>query len=85
MAGIIAATVVAGVVITLLMAPLYEAKVQVQIDRQQKQITNVEGIDAQTTAQDLEFYATQYALLKARPLAERVAAELKLYESKTFL
>ena len=85
MAAIIASCVVAGVVVTLLMAPLYSAKVQIQIDRQQKQVTKVEGVEAQTAMQDLEFYATQYALLKARPLAERVASELKLYNNKAFL
>ena len=85
MAGIVVGTLVIGVVATLLMPPLYTAKVQVQIDRQQKQITKVEGLDAQTTSQDVEFYATQYALLKTRPLAERVASELGLYTSATFL
>ena len=85
MAGILAGCLVLGVAATLLMAPLYTAKVQIQIDRQQKQVTKVEGLDAQSTAQDLEFYATQYALLKARPLAERVASELNLYNSAAFL
>ena len=85
MAGIVAACLVIGTIVTLLMAPLYTAKVQIQIDRQQKQVTNVEGIEAQTTAQDIEFYATQYALLKTRPLAERVATELNLYKSAAFL
>ena len=85
MTGIIAGTLVIGVVATLLMAPLYTAKVQVQIDRQQKQVTKVEGLDAETNAQDLEFYATQYTLLKTRPLAERVASELGLYKSGAFL
>lgn len=85
MAAIVVSCVVAGVVVTLLMAPLYTAKVQIQIDRQQKQVTKVEGLDSQTTMQDMEFYATQYALLRTRPLAERVASELKLYNNKAFL
>jgi len=85
MTGIIAGTLVIGVVATLLTAPLYQGEARIQIDRQQKQITKVEGLDAQTTSQDLEFYATQYALLKARPLAERVASELGLYKSAAFL
>jgi succinoglycan biosynthesis transport protein ExoP len=84
-AGIIAGALMIGVVATLFMAPLYTAKVQVQIDRQQKQITKVEGLDAQTATQDTEFYATQYELLKTRPLAERVASELGLYKSRAFL
>lgn len=85
MAGIVAACVLIGITVTLLMAPLYTAKSQLQIDRQQKQITNVEGLEAELPGQDMEFYATQYELLKARPLAERVATELKLYDSDAFL
>ena len=84
MMGILAACIVLGVAVTLLMAPLYTAKTQLQIDRQQKQITNVEGLDAEVAGQDLEFYATQYALLEARPLAERVASELNLFEDPAF-
>ncbi len=57
MAAIVASCVVAGIVITLLMAPLYSAKVQIQIDRQQKQVTKVEGIEAQNAMQDLECLA----------------------------
>lgn len=85
MLGIMAGALILGVVATLLMAPLYTAKVQLQIDRTQKQVTKVEGLDAQNGAQDVEFYATQYALLQARPMAERVAAELNLYTSVPFL
>lgn len=85
MAGIVATCLVLGVVATLLMAPKYTATVEIQIDRQQKQITKVEGIDAQTSSQDLEFYATQYALLKTRSLAERVASDMNLYDNTDFL
>lgn len=82
--GIVAACIALGLVATLLTAPKYSAKTQIQIDRQQKQVTKVDGLEAQVAAQDIEFYATQYALLKARPLAERVATELRLFDSKEF-
>ena len=85
MAGIILACLALGFFATLVTAPKYTARAQLQIDRQQKQVTNVEGLEAQASAQDLEFYATQYALLRARPLAERVATELRLYDSERFL
>ena len=84
MLGIVATCLALGLIATLLTAPKYSAKTQIQIDRQQKQVTKVDGLDAQTASQDIEFYATQYALLKARPLAERVATELKLFDSKDF-
>ena len=85
MAGIVTGCVILGVTVTLLMAPLFTATTQLQIDRQQKQITNVDGLEAELPGQDLEFYATQYELLEARPLAERVASELGLYQSERFL
>lgn len=85
MAGILATCLALGFVATLLTAPKYSAKTQIQIDRQQKQVTKVEGLESQNGGQDIEFYATQYALLKARPLAERVATELQLFENDDFL
>jgi capsular exopolysaccharide synthesis family protein len=82
--GIIAAALVAGIVITLVMSPKYTARTQLEIAREQKQITNVEGLDAPNAAQDQEFYATQYALLKTRPVAERVARDLRLASNDEF-
>ena len=60
--------------ITLLMAPRYTATAQLEISREQKQITKVEGLESDQAGQDNEFYATQYALLKARPVAEKIGA-----------
>lgn len=83
-AGIIVSCLALGVIVTLLTAPKYTAKVQIEISRQQKQITKVEGIDNEDAGRDLEFYATQYALLKTRPLMERVVSDLNLANSKAF-
>jgi capsular exopolysaccharide synthesis family protein len=82
--GIIAAALVAGVVITLAMSPKYTARTQIEIAREQMQITNVEGLEAPSAAQDAEFYATQYALLKTRPVAERVMRDLRLASNDEF-
>ena len=82
--SIIAAALVAGVVATLLMSPEYTARTQLEIAREQKQITNVEGLEAPSAAQDNEFYATQYALLQTRPVAERVARDLRLESNDEF-
>ncbi len=82
--GIVALCVAFGAVFTLLTAPQYTARAQVEINRQQKQITKVEGLEDAESGMDLEFYATQYALLKARPVAERVVAELNLSNSADF-
>jgi capsular exopolysaccharide synthesis family protein len=83
-AGIIVACLVVGVIATLLKAPLYTARTQIEISREQKNVTNVEGLESQQEGRDLEFYATQYALLRAESLAERVARQLDLARSDAF-
>lgn len=83
-AGIVGVCLVVGLVATLLMAPLYTARTQIEIGRGQKNVTNVEGLEAREEGRDMEFYATQYALLKADSLAERVARRLDLAKSDAF-
>ena len=83
-AGTIAGTLIAGLIITLLMTPQYTARTQIEISREQKNVTNVQGLEAQGQGQDLEFYQTQYALLEATSLAVRVAKRLRLTTSEAF-
>lgn len=75
---VLATAFVLGLVATLLMTPLYTASATIEIARQQDKITNVEGVTPESTGLDLEFYQTQYSLLKAHSLAERVVRSLKL-------
>ena len=82
--GIIAACIILGLLITLILPTLYTATAQIEIERDQKQITNVQGLDPGSNAEDLEFYATQYSLLVARPVLERVAARLDLLNNAEF-
>ncbi len=84
MLGIIVACFAIGGILTLLTAPKYTAKVTIEISRQQKQITNIESVEDERSGDNVEFYATQYALLKTRPLAERVASELRLADEAAF-
>lgn len=71
--AIIIMSIVAGFIATLLTTPYYTSTSRVEINREQDKITNVEGVEASDSAsQSLEFYQTQYALLEARSLAERV-------------
>lgn len=83
--GIIGACLAIGLIITLLTPLRYTAESQIEISREQKQITNVQGVESQQAGRDLEFYSTQYALLRARPLAERVAKDLRLARSPDFM
>jgi capsular exopolysaccharide synthesis family protein len=83
-AGIIGASLAIGLIVTLLTSPLYSARGQIEISREQKNVTNVEGIDRASESRDMEFYDTQYALLKAESLAERVGVALKLQQQEAF-
>ena len=81
---IVASTLAIGLVATGLTAKSYTASSQIQVNREQKNVTNVQGLDSPYAGQDLEFYATQYALLKAKSLSERVARNLGLARSDSF-
>jgi len=67
----------ASTALTLLKTPLFRASATLEVQRQETQI--IEGADVQpSNIADAEHMATQYALLKSRALAERVAEVLDL-------
>jgi polysaccharide biosynthesis transport protein len=82
--GIIASSLVVGLLTTLLMTPKYTAKARIEISRAQKNVTKVEGLDSADAGRDLEFYQTQYSLLEARSLAERVSRQMRLATNDAF-
>lgn len=82
--AIVALALLGGLVVTLLMTPQYTASTRIEISRQQQRITNVEGVDEGDRTFDAEFYETQYELLRARSVAQRVARELKLASKPDF-
>ena len=82
--GIIASMLALGLVATLLMTPKYSATSRIEISREQKNITKVEGLESSDAGRDLEFYQTQYSLLEARSLAERVSRKLRLASREGF-
>ena len=82
--AIITSSLVIGAVATLLMTPKFTAKSRIEISRAQKNVTKVEGLDAADAGRDLEFYQTQYSLLEARSLAERVSRKLRLSTNDAF-
>ncbi|ABF53296.1 GumC family protein [Sphingopyxis alaskensis] len=83
-ASTICSALIIALVVTLLMRPVYTATTQIEINREQKNITNVVGIESEATGRNLEFYQTQYSLMEARSLAERVAKRLRLETNENF-
>lgn len=84
-AVIVVLALLTALLVTLLATPKYTATSRIEISRQQERVTNVESLQPDTAGQDLEFYQTQYSLLEARSLAERVVRSQRLASSPAFL
>ena len=82
--GSMAVFFIVGLIITLLMTPLYTASATLEIQRETRNVADVQGSEQQANPTDLEFYQTQYGLLQARSLAERVAASLRVQDDPAF-
>jgi capsular exopolysaccharide synthesis family protein len=81
-AGCFLAALVVGATFTLLMTPIYTARATLQIDREAARVFNAEEVTpTENLAQGMEFFETQYGLLRSRSLAERVIASLGLASS----
>ena len=74
----------AGLLITLFMTPLYTASATIEIQRETSNVAEVKGEERNQSSVDAEFYETQYGLLRSRSLAERVARSLRLGEDPAF-
>ena len=83
-AGSFAVSAILALLVTLLMTPQYTAEATLEIQRQNDRITQVRGVEPETSSVDMEFYQTQYGLLQAHSLSERVATDLRLYSEPQF-
>jgi len=82
--GSVVASLLLGLVVTLLMTPRYTAVATVEIARESSKVTGIEGVERDASTFDQEFYQTQYGLLRSRALAERVANKLRLVDDEHF-
>ncbi len=83
--GITAGCVALALVASILIQRQYTATARIQIAREAAKVVDVEGVEAEATGASLEFYQTQYALLKSRTLSEAVVRDLKLADNIAFL
>lgn len=82
--GVTGACLLLGLIVTLLMTAKYTAAVTVEISRESNKITDFQGVEREASVADQEFYQTQYGLLQARSLSERVATQLRLVDDPKF-
>lgn len=73
-----------GLIVTLLMTPKYTANATIEISRESDQVTGFQGVERDVSVADMEFYQTQYGLLRSPTLAERVAADQGLVNNPGF-
>ncbi|GGD50761.1 polysaccharide biosynthesis tyrosine autokinase [Erythrobacter arachoides] len=85
-AGIVLMAALAGVVVTLLMTPIFSAASSVQIDQAATKITGTEDSDASAAIQDADrFLQTQVGILHSRSLSQMVARDLGFYNNDELL
>jgi uncharacterized protein involved in exopolysaccharide biosynthesis len=82
--GCVLAGALAGLVATLLMTRQYASTVRLQIARETAQVVNVGSVSRDVSIGDQEFYQTQYGLLRAQSLAERVARDIGVVDDPAF-
>jgi polysaccharide biosynthesis transport protein len=82
--GVMVGALAIGLIATLLTTPKYTAESRIEINRETQNVTKVEGLESPESRLDDEFYQTQYSLLEARSLAERVARKLRLATNEAF-
>jgi capsular exopolysaccharide synthesis family protein len=73
-----------GILVTLLMTRQYASTVRLQISRETAHVVNIDSVERDTSVADQEFYQTQYGLLQAQVLAERVARDLGVVDDPNF-
>lgn len=83
--GITAGCLALALVASMLIQRQYTATARIQIAREVAKVVDVEGVEAEATGSNLEFYQTQYALLKSRTLSEAVVRDLKLADNFEYL
>ncbi len=84
-AGVIAAALVIGLIVTMLSTPQYTATTRIEISSAEQNVTNVEGVQSERVLADRSYLPTQYELLESRSLALRVIRELDLANDEAFL
>jgi polysaccharide biosynthesis transport protein len=83
-AAAIALAFVTGLVISLLITPIYRATSSVQIDRELMNVTTNDAGPVTDFWMDPDYINTQYQLLQSRELASRVLSDMGYQDEKRF-
>lgn len=83
--GFMAAGLLVALLITLNTTRLYRATATIEIQREAARVVEQKGVEPPSTVGSVEFYQTQYGLLRSRALAEEVVRKLRLADNPTLL
>jgi polysaccharide biosynthesis transport protein len=67
-----------ALVATMMQTPIYRATITLKIEREAAKVVDFKGAIMPEESGDIDFYRTQYELLRSRTLAERVVEQLNL-------
>ena len=81
-AAILVSCILAAIILSLLVTPLYRARSSIEINRETVEVTK--GDSQPMRMQDRDYINTQLGLLKSRSLGERVARSLNLANDPAF-
>jgi succinoglycan biosynthesis transport protein ExoP len=83
--GVVVAALALGLILTLLTTPQYTSNSVLEIQRETRNFTNVDGVDSRAPSTvDAEFYETQAGLLRSVALADSVATANRLQDDAKF-
>jgi succinoglycan biosynthesis transport protein ExoP len=82
--GCVAGGLILALVASLLVTRQYSSTARLEIARESDRVTKIDSVERETSIGDQEFYQTQYGLLQATGLAERVARDLNLVDDPAF-
>lgn len=83
--GTIAGALLLGLIVTLLTTPQYTSTTVIEIQRETRNFTNVDGVSSRAADTiDPEFYETQVGLLKSAELASNIVTDNRLQDDERF-
>lgn len=83
--GSIVGALLLGLVVTLLTTPQYTSETVIEIQRETRNFTNVDGVESRTSSVvDPEFYETQAGLLRSVALADSIVTDNRFQDDAKF-
>ncbi|MEE4208227.1 MAG: Wzz/FepE/Etk N-terminal domain-containing protein, partial [Parvularcula sp.] len=82
---ILVGCLLAALIITLLMQPIYRAEARIEVSQIAANVTDLDPLDGGSTVSELQYLNTQYELLESRFMASRVVEAGNLARDPQFL